>query len=176
MGTEVKTMYWQRNGYTIRPAEAADAEAYYHALFDPIDPEVARLTGSAAHYPKDIVIPFFLRCIADETRHDFLILDPKGRIIGESVINEFNPADNSANYRIAIAGSANRNHGVGTWALQCACEFAFESLHLTRLTLSVLDCNPRAQHMYQKCGFEPFDREDDEILMELTHPKWLPLR
>ena len=169
-------MYWKRNGYTIRPAEASDAEAYYHALFDPVDPEVARLTNSADHYPKDVVIPFFLRCIADETRHDFLILDPTVQIIGESVINEFDSETTSANYRIAIAGEANRNRGIGTWALRCACEFAFETLRLTRLTLSVLNCNPRAQHIYQKCGFEPFGREDDEILMALTHPKWLALR
>lgn len=169
-------MQWMKNGYTIRPPQAADAEAYYQALFNPVDPEVARLTGSASHYPKEIVIPFFLRCIADDTRHDFLILDPEGSIIGESVINEFNPADNSANYRIAITGEINRSKGLGTWALACACEFAFETLHLNRLTLGVLDCNPRAAHVYQKCGFEVFDREEDENLMELTHQKWLTLR
>ena len=169
-------MVWERNGYLIRPAQPADTEAYYQALFNPVDPEVARLTGSAAHYPKEVVVPFYLRCITDETRHDFLILNPEGQIIGESVINELDPADNSANYRIAITGAENRNRGTGTWALGCACEFAFEHLHLRRLTLGVLDCNPRAQHIYQKCGFEPFEREDDETLMELTHQKWLTLR
>lgn len=169
-------MHWERNGYLIRPAQAADAEAYYQALFNPIDPEVARLTGSAAHYPREVVIPFFLRCTADETRHDFLILDPEGRIIGESVINEYDPDANSANYRIAITGENNRNHRLGTWALQCACFFAFETLRLDSLTLGVLECNPRAQHVYQKCGFEFFGREEDELLMELTHQKWLTLR
>ena len=169
-------MFWKQNGYLIRPALADDAEAYYHSLFDPVDPEVARLTGSASHYPKEIVIPFFTRCIADDTRHDFLILDPEGRIIGESVINEFDPETNSANYRIAITGEINRSKGLGTWALACACEFAFETLHLNRLTLGVLDCNPRAAHVYQKYGFEVFDREEDENLMELTHQKWLTLR
>ena len=51
-------MVWERNGYTIRPAQTVDAEAYYQALFNPVDPEVARLTGSASHYPKETVIPF----------------------------------------------------------------------------------------------------------------------
>jgi len=165
-------MCWMHNGYLIRPAEASDAEAYYNALFNPVDPVVAHLTGSAAHYPKDVVISFFLRCVADETRHDFLIVSPEGRIIGESVINEYNPADNSANYRIAITGEFNRGRGIGTWAVRTACAFAFEHLKLSRLTLGVLACNPRAQHVYRKCGFTPFSREEDEILMELTRQKW----
>ena len=67
-------MHWKRNGWLIRPAQAADAQDYYHALFDPLDPEAAYFTGSESHFPKDVVIPFFLRCIADETRHDFLII------------------------------------------------------------------------------------------------------
>lgn len=169
-------MQWERDGYIIRPAEAADAEAYYHALFDPLDPEVARMTGSPEHFPADVVIPFFLRCVADETRHDFLILDPQGQIIGESVINELDSTSNSANYRIAIAGASNRNKGIGTWAVQTACAFAFNQLHLSCLTLGVLECNLRARHVYEKCGFEPFGREDNELLMELTHQKWLTLR
>ena len=169
-------MQWERNGYLIRPARAEDAHSYYHALFDPLDAEAARLTGSAAHYPKEVVIPFFLRCVADDARHDFLILDPDENIIGESVINEFDPADNSANYRILLSGEANRGRGLGTWAVRCACAFAFENLHLSRLTLGVYDFNLRARHVYEKCGFEPFGREENEILMELTREKWLALR
>lgn len=169
-------MQWERNGYLIRPAEAADAETYYHALFDPMDPEVARLTGSPEHFPRETVIPFFLRCIADDARHDFLILDPQGQIIGESVINELDPASSSANYRIAITGEANRNKGIGTWAVQTACAFAFEHLHLSRLTLGVFDFNSRARHVYEACGFEPYDREGEEMLMQLTHHKWLKYR
>lgn len=169
-------MQWERDGYIIRPAEAADAEAYYHALFDPLDPEVARMTGSPEHFPADVVIPFFLRCVADETRHDFLILDPQGQIIGESVINELDSTSNSANYRIAIAGASNRNKGIGTWAVQTACLFAFEHLHLSRLTLGVFDFNSRARHVYEACGFEPFGHEENEVLMQLTHQKWLSCR
>lgn len=169
-------MRWERNGYLIRPAEAADAEAYYHALFDPMDPEVARLTGSPEHFSREVVIPFFLRSIEDETRHDFLIINPQGQIIGESVINEWDPASNSANYRIAITGDQNRNKGIGTWAVQTACLFAFEHLCLSRLTLGVFDFNPRARHVYEACGFEPFGHEENEVLMQLTHQKWLSCR
>ena len=166
-------MQWTWNGYTIRPAQASDAENYFAALFDPLEPEVARLTGSTGQYPREVVVPFFLRCVSDPDRHDFLIFDPGSQIIGESVINELNPQERSANYRIAITGAANRGRGVGTWAVRTACAFAFETLHLQRLTLSVLVDNPRALHVYQKCGFEPCGQEDGEILMELTRQMWL---
>ena len=165
-------MQWTQNSYLIRPAAAEDAQAYYNALFNPIEPEVARLTGSAFHYPENVVIPFFLRCVADDTRHDFLILSPQGHIIGESVINEYNPEDNSANYRIAITGAEHRDHGIGTWAVESACEFAFETLRLDRLTLEVFDFNPRARRVYEKCGFLPCGREDDSTLMQLTRAAW----
>jgi len=137
---------------------------------------VAYLTGSQTSYPKETVVPFFLRCVADESRYDFLIIAPQGKIIGESVINEYDPASNSANYRIAISGSEHRDKGLGTWAVRCACAFSFEQLHLSRLTLEVLDCNPRARHVYEKCGFAPFSREEDGLLMEMTHQMWLELR
>ena len=176
MALEVNAMQWEHNGYLIRPAEAADAENYFHALFDPLDAEVAYLTGSQTSYPKETVVPFFLRCVADESRYDFLIIAPQGKIIGESVFNEYDPASNSANYRIAISGSEHRDKGLGTWAVRCACAFSFEQLHLSRLTLEVLDCNPRARHVYEKCGFAPFSREEDGLLMEMTHQMWLELR
>ena len=169
-------MHWTHNGYLIRPSRLEDAEDYYHSLFSPLDPEAARLTGSPYHFPKETVLSFFKRCIADETRHDFLILDPSGCIIGESVINEYDPQTNSANYRIFLSGSHNRDRGIGTWAVRTACAFAFEEINLTRLTLSVYDFNPRAIHVYEKCGFESIGREDNELLMELTHHKWLSRR
>ena len=169
-------MQWMKNGWLIRPAQVEDAERYYESLFNPIDPEAAYFTGSPSAFSRETVLSFFMRCVADETRHDFLILDPSGRIVGESVINEYDPDTNSANYRIFISGAHNRGQGVGTWAVQTACAFAFEQCRFSRLTLGVFDFNLRALHIYEKCGFEPFGRVGNEILMELTHQKWLNLR
>ena len=165
-------MQWQHQGYTIRPACAQDANDYFVALFDPLEEEVARFTGSASVYPKEVVIPFFLRCVADETRHDFLILSPEGRIVGESVINEYDPQTNTANYRIAISGAQHRGRGIGTWALRCACAFAFETLRLDALTLEVFEWNTRAVRVYQKCGFTLQGREEDALLLSLTRAQW----
>ena len=51
---------WTRDGYTLRLARAEDAEAYFRAGFDPLDPEVARLTGCKSSFTYDEVVPFFL--------------------------------------------------------------------------------------------------------------------
>ena len=40
------TSTWEHNGYTLRPARKEDAENYYRAGFERLDPELARLTGS----------------------------------------------------------------------------------------------------------------------------------
>lgn len=36
---------WEKDGFILRPAKAEDAEKYYRQNFNPLDPEVARLTG-----------------------------------------------------------------------------------------------------------------------------------
>ena len=46
---------WSFRGYTLRPARKEDAEDYYRAGFDPLDPELARLTGSRASFSRDEV-------------------------------------------------------------------------------------------------------------------------
>ena len=47
---------WQWNGYTLRPATTADAEAYYAQNYAPLDPEVARLTGCKPEFTREEVV------------------------------------------------------------------------------------------------------------------------
>ena len=54
---------FERDGFVLRPARAEDAGDYYEQNFAPLDPEVARLTGSPERFERDDVIGFFLRCI-----------------------------------------------------------------------------------------------------------------
>ncbi len=78
----------ERDGYILRAAQKDDAENYYNQNFNPLDPEVARLTGCKPYFSHDEVVSFFLSCIDNDDRRDFLIISPDGKIIGESVINE----------------------------------------------------------------------------------------
>lgn len=176
----------QKDGFILRLAQKADAQAYYEQNFNPLDPELARLTGSRQDFTQEEVVGFFLKCVEDEERYDFLIIAPDGRIIGESVINEIDWDLRCANFRIGIFQPAERGKGIGSWAVECTRDFAFESLQLHRLELNVFSFNPRAERAYRKAGFKRegvrrdavLDGESyrDDILMALLENEWRALQ
>ena len=118
-------MTWERNGYTLRPARREEGDAYFRAGFDPMDPEVVRLTGSQKDFTREEVLGFFLACFDDPDRRDFLLLDPAGKIIGESTINEIDWEARNANFRIAIFRPEYCGQGIGSWAVRTTRDFAF---------------------------------------------------
>lgn len=177
---------WEKDGYLIRPARAEDAEAYFLQNFDPLDPEVARMTGCKGAFSRDEVISFFLGSLSDRERVFFLILSPDGRIIGESVINEIDWAARCGNFRIGLFHGADRGKGIGTWAVETTRDFAFGELKLHRLELDVYSFNPQAERVYRKAGFQregvlrdavrDGDGYADDILMSMLEDEWQRLR
>ncbi len=172
----------EKEGFVLRAARKEDAVNYYQQNYNPLNPEVARLTGCKSYFTHDEVINFFLSCIDDENRYDFLIVSPAGHIIGESVINEIDWELRKANFRICIFHSDACGKGIGTWATRMTCCFAFEKLHLHRLELDVFSFNPRAEKVYLKAGFKREgvlkdaikDGESyaDDILMAILEDEW----
>lgn len=173
---------WTKDGYTLRLAQSTDAEDYYQQNYNPLDTEVVRLTGCKEVFSHDEVVNFFLKCLEDDERYDFLIISPDGRIIGESVINEIDWKVRSANFRIAIFHSNECGNGIGSWAIRMTRDFAFEQLKLHRLELDVFSFNTRAEKAYLKAGFK---REGvlrdaiwngkeyaDDILMAILEDEW----
>ena len=61
---------------------------------------MSRLTGCKEHFTKEEVTSFFLKAIEETDRYFFLIIDPNGKIIGESVISEIDWDLRRANFRI----------------------------------------------------------------------------
>ena len=59
-----------------------------------------------------------------------------------------------------------QNRGYGTEALKRSVEYAFGELGLRRIWLAVYADNLRAIHVYEKCGFREYDRNDVDIFME----------
>ncbi|MGN0778006.1 MAG: GNAT family N-acetyltransferase [Aristaeellaceae bacterium] len=177
-------IYTTADGYTLRLARHGDAEAYYHQNFNPLDAEMARLTGCKADFTHDEVVSFFHQCVDAQDRRDFLIIAPDGRIIGESVINDIDHAARCANYRVAIFHSQDRERGIGAWAIRQTRDYAFSVLNLHRLELDVFSFNPRAIRAYERAGFrhEGIRRQAipdgagwaDDILMGMTESDWYP--
>ena len=177
---------WEKDGFIMRSAERADAERYYSENYCPLDPEVVRFTGCKASFMREVVVSFFYKSIEDTDRYLFLILDPDGRIIGESVINEMDFDLRRANFRIAFFQASGRGRGIGTWAVERTRDFAFEELGLHRLDLDVYSFNPRAEHVYRKAGFRRegvlrdavLDGQEyaDDILMAILEEEWREIK
>lgn len=125
MFVKSSALHFEKNGYILRPAKKEDAEKYYQENYNPLDKEVARLTGCKESFSRDEVTSFFLKSVDDAERYMFLIISPDGKIIGESVINEINEDLRSANFRIALFHSDECGNGVGSWATRVTRDFAF---------------------------------------------------
>lgn len=177
---------WEKDGFILRPARIEDAEEYFLQNFNPLDIEVARLTGCKEVFTHDEVVNFFKGCVESNNRYDFLIISPDGRIIGESVINKIDLEARSANFRIAIFHSNERGKGIGSWAIKMTRDFAFEKLKLHRLELDVFSFNNRAEKAYLRAGFK---REGvlrdaiwngvefaDDILMAILEDEWKEIK
>ena len=176
---------WEKDGFIIRLAKKDDEEDYYQN-FNPLDKEVARLTGCKEFFTKQEVISFFHKSIEDDDRYLFLVISPNGRIIGESVINEIDFNLRCANFRLCIYNPKERGKGIGTWIVETTRDFAFEELNLHRLQLDVYSFNPKAEKVYLKTGFKRegvlrdaiFDnnKNAENILMTILEDEWRELK
>ena len=82
-------------------------------------------------------------------------------------IEFFNRVFEEAEWGIAITHKM-QEKGYGTEALKRSVEYGFGELGLTRIYLGVYVNNARAIHVYEKCGFKEYDRNDVDIFMEIN--------
>lgn len=171
---------------TLRPFAEDDLDRMAEILRDP---EVGRLTGSfhsseeAGEEPDlEVLRQWYSTRNQQADRLDLAVVDnASGEVVGEVVLNEWEPDDASCNFRILI-GPAGRDRGLGTEATRLVVGHAFERLGLHRVSLEVFAFNPRAQRAYEKVGFVRegvrrdalrFDGEwVDSILMSVLEGEW----
>jgi RimJ/RimL family protein N-acetyltransferase len=141
----------------LRPFVADDVAALRVLLNDR---ELLRLTGSAhdraaepAPADPERDEQFRRWRNAQPDRLDLAVADrATGHCVGEAVLNEWDAANRSCNFRIALA-AAGRDRGLGTEAVRIVVGYGFEQLALHRISLEVYAFNPRARHVYEKAGF-----------------------
>jgi RimJ/RimL family protein N-acetyltransferase len=141
---------------TLRPVTAQDAESFGRIL-DDLD--VVRLTGSAndsgsaATPPLDSLVEWYGTRSNQTDRLDLAVIDnATGRVVGEVVLNHWDPGSRAISYRTLI-GPEGRDRGLGTEATRLILGYAFDELGLHRVELEVFAFNPRARHVYEKVGF-----------------------
>ena len=87
-----------------------------------------------------------------------------GRFIGNSELR--NPTDSEGELGIAITAHM-QNHGYGTEAVRALTDYWFNRIGLKRIHLRTKLINARARHVYEKCGFTEFKRDDEYVYMDL---------
>jgi RimJ/RimL family protein N-acetyltransferase len=133
----------------LEPLTSAVREDYLATLQDP---EVQRLTGSHEGVDPGEVEWWLATRQDHHDRADWAAVRlADGAFLGEAVINLLDADNASANYRILL-GSAHMNRGYGTEITRLVVDYALGA-GLHRLSLGVYDFNPRAQRVYEKCGF-----------------------
>ena len=80
-------------------------------------------------------------------------------------IEFMNQKDDEAEWGIVMTYRM-QNKGYGTEALRRSVEYGFRELGLRRIYLAVYADNPRAIHVYEKCGFTEYDHNDVDVFME----------
>ena len=173
----------------LRPFTVADLPAMREAL---LDPEARILTGSvhdeaAARSPEapdeqQLLRDWYLTRNDQADRLDLAVTDKAtGACVGETVLNQWDPGNESCNFRILI-GPRGRDRGLGTEATRLIVGYGFERLRLHRISLEVYAFNPRARRAYERAGFhsEGVLRESlryngtwiDATVMSILAPEW----
>lgn len=172
----------------LRPFTPADIDAMGPVL---ADPEVIRLTGSAhstadatGATPEldDATLRWYRTRAEQDDRLDLAVVDrTTDRCVGEVVLNDWEPENQSCNFRILV-GREGRGRGLGSEATRLVLRYAFAATDLYRVELGVYAFNPRARYVYERAGFVAegtrraalvFDgARVDEITMSVLRPEW----
>ncbi len=131
------------------------------------DPEVRRLTGSHMTITRAQAERWLATRREQHDRADWAVTRREDdAFLGEAVLHQFDPANESVSFRVWLAGPHLFGRGYGTEVTQLVVDHALDELGVHRLALEVFDLNPRARRVYEKCGFVVEGRIRDALLWE----------
>ncbi|HET7271360.1 MAG TPA: GNAT family protein [Rubrobacter sp.] len=148
------------------------------------DPEIWHLTSWA---PSPLSRSAVERLFEDRelsTTDDSFAIHLRGEVepIGVISLMNLSKANESAELSVIVGYPDDRHHGYGTEAIDRLLRYAFETLGLNRIGLSVFDFNEEAIATYEKLGFvaegrlrRAIKRSDgfhDAILMSILKTEW----
>ncbi len=172
----------------LRPFVDSDAERAWELLQDP---EGLRLTGTTASFTREQIAAWVRDVPERPGRYDWAVTSGVRRdgelvsdeMLGEIVLNDLDDDALSANLRLNMLPNY-RGRGYGREAIRLVLGHAFaaDGLGLHRVSLDVLDINPRAQMLYESIGFtvegrlrevyRDGDRWTDAIVMSILEHEW----
>ncbi|WP_329458118.1 GNAT family N-acetyltransferase [Streptomyces sp. NBC_01497] len=169
----------------LRPVTADDVSALMPMFRDA---DASRLTGSHDNGRLDearLRTWYGTRRVQDDRLDLAVVEQSTGTVIGEAVLNEWNPGNESCNFRICLVPGT-YGHGSGTEATRLIVGYGFEQLGPHRVSLGVYAFNPRARRVYEKVGFVAEGvlrdalfwqgRRVDAAVMSILAPEWFQHR
>lgn len=148
----------------LEPLRSTVLEDYLVAVNDP---DVRRFTGTHGSFDRQQIKDWLATRPEHHDRADWAVIRrADDAFIGEVVLNEYDPVNESANYRIWLGGPALFGNGYGTEATRLAIDYAIQTIGLHRVTLGVYDFNGRARRVYEKCGFKVEGRLRESLLCD----------
>ncbi|MFX0074813.1 MAG: GNAT family N-acetyltransferase, partial [Candidatus Hermodarchaeota archaeon] len=117
----------------------------------------------------------------DSVYFSILLLDSE-KVIGNCAIHDINSKNRKCSCGITIGEKEYHSKGYGTEAMKMLVKYAFDTLNMNRIELTVYDFNIRAYKSYQKAGFIEEGRKRqaryhngkyyDEIIMGILREDW----
>lgn len=131
------------------------------------EPEVMRLTGTHTSFAPEAVRTWLEGLADQDDRADWAIVRLEDGVhLGEVVLNDLDPANRSAGFRIMLGSPQWFGSGYGTEATRAVLAHAFGTVGLHRVELEVFAFNPGAQRAYEKAGFVVEGRRRDALLWD----------
>jgi len=132
--------------------ERFDVSANYHWANDP---ELIHLTGMSPQ-PKGLtdIERWFESVLVNANQRMFTIKTFDGDYVGNIEIGDIEWRVGRGEMGLLIGDKRYWNHGIGSEAIHLMARFGFEELRLHRIEARVLTHNPRAQHVFERCGFK----------------------
>jgi RimJ/RimL family protein N-acetyltransferase len=145
---------------TLRPYSPDDVEALWEMLQDP---EGRDLTATTDTFERHQIEQWCADRIDQDERLDLVIVEnATGLFAGEVVLNEYDAASDSANFRISLRGPAWFSRGLGGEATRMIVDYGLDVLGLQAIALEVLARNDRARRAYATAGFRMTDEFTEE--------------
>jgi RimJ/RimL family protein N-acetyltransferase len=119
------------------------------------DEEGKRMTGTHETFTEDQIRSWLASRADAHDRADWAIIRKSdGEHVGEVVLNDLDPHNESMGFRISLSGAAVFGKGYGSEATKAVVDYGLHVVGLHRIHLEVVDFNIRAQRAYAKAGFQ----------------------